>query len=47
MAMIDWNLALKIFTFGLGAVFASLAILIAAIYAFGKILKNIEKKNNN
>jgi len=42
--MIDWNLALKIFSFGLGAVFSSLAILIAAIYAFGKILKNIEKK---
>jgi len=42
--MIDWNLAVRIFSFGLGAVFSSLAILIAAIYAFGKILKNIEKK---
>jgi len=42
--MIDWNLAAKIFSFGLGAVFSSLAILIAAIYAFGKILKSIEKK---
>ena len=42
--MIDWNLAIKIFTFGLGAVFSSLAILIVAIYAFGKILKSIEKK---
>ncbi len=44
--MIDWNLALKIFSFGLSAVFASLAILIAAIYAFGKILKGIEKEGN-
>lgn len=44
--MIDWNLALKIFTFGLSAVFGSLAILIGAIYAFGKILKNIEKEGN-
>ena len=42
--MIDWNLAVKIFSFGLGAVFSSLAILIAAIYAFGRILKVIEKK---
>ena len=42
--MIDWNLAVKIFSFGLGAVFSSLAILIAVIYAFGKILKIIEKK---
>jgi len=42
--MIDWNLAIRIFSFGLGAVFSSLAILIAAIYAFGKILKSIEKK---
>jgi len=41
--MIDWNLAVKIFSFGLGAVFFSLAILITAIYAFGKILKSIEK----
>jgi len=42
--MIDWNFAVRIFSFGLGAVFSSLAILIAAIYAFGKILKSIEKK---
>lgn len=47
MAMIDWNLALKIFTFGLGAVFASLAILIAAIFAFGKILKTTEEKGGD
>ncbi|MGM0383821.1 MAG: OadG family transporter subunit [Thermodesulfobacteriota bacterium] len=44
--MIDWNLAVKIFSFGLGAVFSSLAILIAAIYAFGKIAKSMEKKAN-
>jgi Na+-transporting methylmalonyl-CoA/oxaloacetate decarboxylase gamma subunit len=44
MIEIDWNLAIKIFSFGLGAVFSSLAILIAAVYAFGKILKSIEKK---
>jgi Na+-transporting methylmalonyl-CoA/oxaloacetate decarboxylase gamma subunit len=44
--MIDWNLAVKIFAFGLSAVFGSLAILIGAIYAFGKILKNIEKEGN-
>jgi len=42
--MIDWNLAVKIFSFGLGAVFSSLAILIAAIYAFGKIVKVTEKR---
>ena len=42
--MIDWNLAVKIFSFGLGAVFLSLGILIAAIYAFGNILKSIERK---
>ena len=42
--MIDWNLAVRIFSFGLGAVFSSLAILIAAIYAFGRVLKCIEKK---
>ena len=42
--MIDWNLAVKIFSFGLGAVFLALAILITAIYAFGKILKSIERK---
>jgi Na+-transporting methylmalonyl-CoA/oxaloacetate decarboxylase gamma subunit len=41
--MIDWNLALKIFAFGLTAVFCSLGILIAAIYAFGKALKSFEK----
>jgi Na+-transporting methylmalonyl-CoA/oxaloacetate decarboxylase gamma subunit len=44
MIEIDWNLAINIFCFGLGAVFSSLAILIAAVYAFGKILKSIEKK---
>ena len=43
--MIDWNLAVKIFCFGLGAVFSSLAILIAAIYTFGKIVKISEKKS--
>ena len=37
--MIDWGMAIKIFSFGLGAVFSCLAILIAAIYAFGGILK--------
>ena len=42
--MIDWNLAVRIFSFGLSAVFSSLAILIAAIYAFGRVLKSIEKK---
>ncbi len=45
--MIDWNLALKIFSFGLSAVFASLAILIAAIYAFGKILMAMEEKGGD
>jgi Na+-transporting methylmalonyl-CoA/oxaloacetate decarboxylase gamma subunit len=44
--MIDWSLALRIFTFGLLAVFCSLGILIAAIYGFGKILKVFEKSNN-
>ena len=44
--MIDWDLAVKIFAFGLSAVFGSLAILIGAIYAFGKILKTIEKESN-
>jgi Na+-transporting methylmalonyl-CoA/oxaloacetate decarboxylase gamma subunit len=44
--MIDWDLAVKIFSFGLGSVFASLAILIGAIYAFGKILKSTEKESN-
>jgi Na+-transporting methylmalonyl-CoA/oxaloacetate decarboxylase gamma subunit len=42
--MTDWILAVKICSFGLGAVFSSLAILIAAIYAFGKIVKSLEKK---
>ena len=41
--MVDWNLALRIFTFGLLAVFCSLGILIAAIYGFGKVLKTFEK----
>jgi len=41
--MVDWNLALRIFAFGLSAVFCSLGILIAAIYAFGKALKFFEK----
>ena len=35
--MIDWNLAATIFVFG------SLAVLIAAIYTFGRILRKIEK----
>ena len=43
MGMVDWNLALRIFTFGLLAVFCSLGILIAAIYGFGKVLKAFEK----
>ncbi len=42
--MTDWGLAVRIFSFGLSAVFGSLAILIGAIYAFGKILKVIGKK---
>jgi len=41
--MVDWNLALRISTFGLLAVFCSLGILIAAIYGFGKVLKAFEK----
>jgi len=41
--MIDWNLAATIFVFGLSAVFGSLAVLIAAIYTFGRILRKIEK----
>ncbi len=44
--MIDWDLGLKIFSFGLSAVFGSLAILIGAIYAFGKILKAMKKSSN-
>ena len=43
IGMVDWNLALRIFTFGLLAVFCSLGILIAAIYGFGKVLKTFEK----
>ncbi|MBW1689204.1 MAG: hypothetical protein JRI71_00020 [Deltaproteobacteria bacterium] len=43
--MVDWSLAVKIFAFGLSAVFGSLAILIAAIYAFGRILRNMEGKD--
>ncbi|HUU41648.1 MAG TPA: hypothetical protein VMW42_11960 [Desulfatiglandales bacterium] len=42
--MVDWGLALKIFSFGLSSVFASLVILIAAIYVFGKIVRVIEEK---
>jgi len=42
--MVDWNLATKIFIFGLSAVFGSLAILIAAIYAFGRIMPYFERK---
>lgn len=37
--MVDWGFALKIFSIGLGAVFASLAMLTIAVYAFGKLLK--------
>jgi Na+-transporting methylmalonyl-CoA/oxaloacetate decarboxylase gamma subunit len=44
--MIDWDFAVKIFSFGLGAVFCSLAILIAAIYAFGRIIRSMEKDSN-
>jgi len=44
--MIDWDLAVKIFSFGLSAIFGSLAILIGAIYVFGKILRAIEKKSD-
>jgi len=44
--MIDWDLAVKILFFGLSAVFGSLAILIGAIYAFGKIFKSTEKESN-
>jgi Na+-transporting methylmalonyl-CoA/oxaloacetate decarboxylase gamma subunit len=43
--MVDWNAAVMICVFGLSAVFLSLAILIAAIYAFGGIARNIEKKS--
>jgi Na+-transporting methylmalonyl-CoA/oxaloacetate decarboxylase gamma subunit len=42
--MINWELAIKIFFFGVSAVFGSLALLIGAIYAFGKILKLLQKK---
>jgi len=41
--MIDWNLAIDIFIFGLSAVFGSLAVLIAAIYTFGWLLRRIEQ----
>jgi Na+-transporting methylmalonyl-CoA/oxaloacetate decarboxylase gamma subunit len=44
--MIEWGLAVKIFSFGLSTVFGSLAILIVAIYAFGKIIKAMEKKDS-
>ena len=44
--MTDWTLAVNICIFGLGAVFLSLAILIAAIYGFGKIIRGIEKTSN-
>jgi Na+-transporting methylmalonyl-CoA/oxaloacetate decarboxylase gamma subunit len=44
--MVDWNVAVMIFIFGLSAVFFSLAILIAAIYGFGRIARNIEKKSS-
>ena len=43
MGMVDWVLALRIFIFGLLAVFCSLGILIAAIYGFGRVLKTFEK----
>jgi Na+-transporting methylmalonyl-CoA/oxaloacetate decarboxylase gamma subunit len=42
--MINWELAIKIFFFGVSAVFGSLALLIGAIYAFGKILELLQKK---
>ena len=45
--MIDWNLATRIFFFGLSAVFGSLAILITAIYAFGSVLRKIEKPSSD
>jgi Na+-transporting methylmalonyl-CoA/oxaloacetate decarboxylase gamma subunit len=44
--MVDWNLAVMICIFGLSAVFGSLAILIAAIYAFGRIARNIGEKGS-
>jgi hypothetical protein len=43
--MVDWGLAVKIFSFGLSAVFGSLVILIGAIYLFGKVVKNIENRS--
>jgi len=43
IGMVDWDLALRIFTFGLLAVFCSLGILIAAIYGFGKVFRAVEK----
>jgi Na+-transporting methylmalonyl-CoA/oxaloacetate decarboxylase gamma subunit len=44
--MIDWSFAVRIFIFGLSAVFGSLAILIGAIYAFGGIIRSFEKNSN-
>jgi Na+-transporting methylmalonyl-CoA/oxaloacetate decarboxylase gamma subunit len=44
--MVDWSFAVRIFIFGLSAVFGSLAILIGAIYAFGGLVRNLEKKSN-
>jgi len=44
--MVDWSLAIKIFVFGLSAVFISLGILIAAIYGFGTVLGKKKKQNN-
>lgn len=44
--MIDWDAAVRIFFFGLSAVFGSLALLMAAIYAFGKIVRLLRKGDN-
>jgi Na+-transporting methylmalonyl-CoA/oxaloacetate decarboxylase gamma subunit len=44
--MVDWNLAVAIFIFGLSAVFLSLGILIGAIYGFGIIARNFDKKGS-
>lgn len=44
--MADWSFAIKVFVFGLSAVFFSLGILIAAIYGFGIILGKKQKQNN-
>ena len=43
--MVDWSLAIKIFSFGLSSVFGSLVILIGAIYLFGKVVKSIENRS--